>query len=78
MIDCLSRPAFIAARVVTIASLLLCVLAWPPARTHAQAQARPGIDDVINLKRVGSPAISPNGKLAAYTVRETNWDENAY
>src|SRR5262249_9767771 len=36
------------------------------------------VDDIINLKRVGSPAISPNGQLAAYTVRETNWDENAY
>ncbi|MDO8679530.1 MAG: S9 family peptidase [Acidobacteriota bacterium] len=33
---------------------------------------------MINLKRVGSPAISPDGRLAAYTVREANWDENAY
>ena len=39
---------------------------------------RPTIDDLINLKRVGTPAISPNGKLVAYTVREANWDENAY
>jgi Tol biopolymer transport system component len=33
---------------------------------------------VINLKRVGSPVISPNGRQVAYTIRETNWDENAY
>jgi len=41
-------------------------------------QPGPTIDDVINLKRVGSPAISPNGQHVAYTIRETNWDENAY
>jgi dipeptidyl aminopeptidase/acylaminoacyl peptidase len=76
--DSPSSPTFGAARVVTIASLSLCVLGWPPARTEAQGQVRPTIDDVINLKRVGSPAISPDGKRVAYTVREANWDENAY
>jgi dipeptidyl aminopeptidase/acylaminoacyl peptidase len=45
--------------------------------TRAQSTA-PSIDDVINLKRVGSPAISPDGTRVAYTMRETNWDENAY
>src|SRR5688572_14661471 len=48
------------------------------AATLAQAPSAPSIDDVINLKRVGAPAISPNGQLVAFTVRETNWDENAY
>jgi dipeptidyl aminopeptidase/acylaminoacyl peptidase len=45
---------------------------------RAQSLPGPAIDDVINLKRVGSPAISPNGQQVAYTIRETNWDENAY
>ena len=44
----------------------------------AQAPSAPSIDDVINLKRVGAPAISPNGQQVAFTIRETNWDENAY
>ncbi len=43
-----------------------------------QTPAGPSIDDLLNLKRVGAPAISPDGTLVAYTVRETNWDENAY
>jgi dipeptidyl aminopeptidase/acylaminoacyl peptidase len=43
-----------------------------------QAQPGPSIDDVLNLKRVGGPVISANGQLVAYTMRETNWDENAY
>jgi dipeptidyl aminopeptidase/acylaminoacyl peptidase len=46
--------------------------------TRAQGPSSPSIDDVLNLKRVGSPALSPDGKRVAYTVRETNWDENAY
>lgn len=44
----------------------------------AQTPGRPSIDDVINLKRVGSPVMSPDGQYVAYTIRETNWDENAY
>ena len=48
------------------------------AATLAQAPHIPAIDDVINLKRVGAPAISPNGQRVAFTIRETNWDENAY
>lgn len=56
-------------------TLTLAVTLAAPA---ASAQNAPTIDDLISLKRVGSPAISPDGRLVAYTVRETNWDENAY
>jgi dipeptidyl aminopeptidase/acylaminoacyl peptidase len=44
----------------------------------AQAPQSPSIDDLINLKRVASPAISPSGQQAAFTIRETNWDDNSY
>ena len=44
----------------------------------AQSKSGPTIDDLISLKRVGAPEISPDGRLVAYTVRETNWDQNAY
>jgi dipeptidyl aminopeptidase/acylaminoacyl peptidase len=40
--------------------------------------AAPGIDDLLNLTRVGSPAISPDGRTVAYTLRETNWEDNEY
>ena len=61
-------------RVVLAAAGLLAATA--SART--QQVAGPSIDEVISLERVGSPAISPNGQQVAYTIRETNWDENAY
>ena len=48
------------------------------AAALAQAPHTPSIDDVINLKRVGAPAISPSGQHVAFTIRDTNWDENAY
>src|SRR5215470_6282681 len=36
------------------------------------------VDQVLSLKRAGAPQISPDGRLVAYTVQETNWDDNAY
>ena len=51
-------------------AVLGSMLAIPAPR--AQSLPGPSIDDVINLKRVGSPVISPNGQQVAYTIRETN------
>jgi len=56
----------------------LLSLALPPARPQAQTPGGPSIDDLLNLKRVGGPAISPDGRQVAFTIRETNWDENAF
>ncbi len=47
------------------------------AAMSAQEPKTPGIDDLISLKRAASPAISPDGRFVAYTVREANWDDNA-
>lgn len=44
----------------------------------AAQPAQPTIDDLLSLKRVGAPAISPDGTRVAYTLRETNWDANEY
>jgi len=48
------------------------------AAPAAQSAASPSIDDLINLRRVGSPVVSPDGRRVAFTIRETNWDDNAY
>jgi dipeptidyl aminopeptidase/acylaminoacyl peptidase len=61
------------------AALLGALLAVPAAAQAPAGPARtPSIDDLISLKRVTSAELSPDGKLVAYTVRETNWDENIY
>ena len=38
----------------------------------------PDIDALLALKRVGSPVIAPDGQRVAFTIRETNWDDNEY
>jgi dipeptidyl aminopeptidase/acylaminoacyl peptidase len=38
----------------------------------------PTIDQSLNLKTAGSPRISPDSRFVAYTVSETNWEENAF
>lgn len=54
---------------------LLALLA--PAVVAAQVPG-PSFRDVISLKGVGSPAIAPDGKAVAYTVRTTEWSDNRF
>ncbi|MDQ3069969.1 MAG: S9 family peptidase [Acidobacteriota bacterium] len=58
------------------AALALVLLLIPALR--AQEMRAPSIDQIIGLKRAGAVALSPDGKRVAYTVTETNWDDNAY
>jgi dipeptidyl aminopeptidase/acylaminoacyl peptidase len=80
--DCLYTPGMMRA------VLLSCLLA-STAGLHAQAPApaagrmqlprvAPTVDQILSLKRAGAPDLSPDGRLVAYTVRETNWDDNSY
>ena len=66
----------------TFLSVALCVgtAAVSSAQTAPMALPRvaPTVDQILSLKRAGSPEISPDGRWVAYTVRETNWDDNAY
>jgi dipeptidyl aminopeptidase/acylaminoacyl peptidase len=57
----------------------LIVVACVLTTVSLSSQGRvPTIDEVIELKRPGAVALSPDGRKIAYTVTETNWDENAY
>jgi dipeptidyl aminopeptidase/acylaminoacyl peptidase len=58
--------------------LLTFVAATPVSRAQSPSGTIPTVDDLISLKRVGSPALSPDGRFVAYTMRETNWDDNVY
>ncbi len=63
------RPSFVFALIASTA--VVRMLAAPPA-------AGPTIDNLISLKRPGGGVISPDGRLVAYTVRETNWEDDRY
>ncbi|MCP4727380.1 MAG: S9 family peptidase, partial [bacterium] len=38
----------------------------------------PSFKDIMNIKSLGSPVISPDGKSILYTIRKTDWDKNGY
>jgi dipeptidyl aminopeptidase/acylaminoacyl peptidase len=58
--------------------LMILVFVLLVASPFLTAQTAPTVDQILSLKRAGSPEISPDGRMVAYTVRETNWDENAF
>jgi dipeptidyl aminopeptidase/acylaminoacyl peptidase len=60
-----------------LAALIICVCACVPLAA-AQQKAVPTIDQMVELKRPAAVAISPDGRYVAYTVREADWDENAF
>ena len=63
-------------------AISLTLIGGPP-RLHAQPGAgaptmAPTVDQILSLKRAGSPVVSPDGRWVAYTIRETNWEDNSY
>src|SRR4051812_4427840 len=66
-------------KVFTLAALAVASVAALRAQTApTMSRVAPTVDQILSLKRAGSPEISPDGRSVAYTVRETNWDDNAY
>lgn len=63
-------------RVVTITALVLSLVLG--TASTARTQPGPGIDDLLELRRVGSPVVSPDGRAVAYTIRTTDWEANQY
>jgi dipeptidyl aminopeptidase/acylaminoacyl peptidase len=59
-------------------TLPLALFASLHVAAQAPAKSAPTVDQILSVKRVASPEISPDGRYVAYTVRDTNWDENAY
>jgi hypothetical protein len=45
---------------------------------QAAGQTVPTFEQVISLRGVGNPALSPDGKLVAFTVQTADWNENRY
>jgi dipeptidyl aminopeptidase/acylaminoacyl peptidase len=59
-------------------ALLACVLLASAHALRATETTVPTIDQLIELKRPGGVTISPDGSRVAYTVTETNWEDNSY
>ncbi|HYO91861.1 MAG TPA: S9 family peptidase, partial [Pyrinomonadaceae bacterium] len=58
---------------VSLSILLIALMAV----SSAQAQAKPlTINDLLKIRRVGDPQLSPDGRWVAYTISDLNWDAN--
>ncbi|HEU4511122.1 MAG TPA: S9 family peptidase [Pyrinomonadaceae bacterium] len=55
--------------VVAVLVVGLCTLAAAQTRTYT-------IDDLMKVRRVGDPRISPDGKQVAFTIGDVNFDAN--
>ena len=58
---------------VAVCSMMLVVLATPEATAAPKGLT---IEDMLAMQRVSDPAVSPDGKLVAFAVRETDFDAN--
>ena len=55
---------------------LLCALVPAVAAVHAEDKRPFSVEDLVRLKRVSEPALSPDGATVAFSVRETDMDAN--
>ncbi|MFA9454950.1 MAG: S9 family peptidase, partial [Candidatus Aminicenantaceae bacterium] len=62
-----------------MATLLLSGLMTTSAYTAEPGEVPgPAFKEVLGLKSVGSPVISPDGKSILYTIRQVDWEKNRY
>lgn len=60
-----------------IVSLLIAITLAVPIAANGQDQARPiSIDDLMALKSVGNPVVSPDGEWVAYVVSSRDLEED--
>jgi dipeptidyl aminopeptidase/acylaminoacyl peptidase len=61
-------------RLAVSLSIILIALA---AASAALAQSKPlTINELLKIRRVGDPQLSPDGRWVAYTISDLNWDAN--
>jgi dipeptidyl aminopeptidase/acylaminoacyl peptidase len=61
-------------RLAVSLSIILTALA---AAVAAYAQAKPlTINDLLKIRRVADPQLSPDGRWVAYSISDLNWDAN--
>ncbi len=58
--------------------ILLSLLLFTIVSVQAQKLSSISFEKWISLKNVNSPVISPDGKTVVYSVRSTDWANNAY
>ncbi|MFW6140703.1 MAG: S9 family peptidase [Acidobacteriota bacterium] len=63
-------------KILVVVSMVLAFTFFVSAQ--AEMVPEPSFKDVLELKSVGSPVISPCGKHILFTVRQVGWENNRY
>jgi len=63
-------------RFVIAISVLVFALSSFAAIVTAQETRRFTVEELLKVRRVGDPQISPNGKRVAFTIGDVNYDQN--
>jgi dipeptidyl aminopeptidase/acylaminoacyl peptidase len=64
-------------RFVLAISIFVFALACVPASiATAQSSGRFTVEELLKVRRVGDPQVSPDGQHVAFTIGDVNWDAN--
>ena len=63
-------------RFVIAISVLVFTLSSFATIATAQPSRRFTVEDLLKVRRVGDPRVSPDGKQIAFTIGDVNWDAN--
>ncbi len=63
-------------RFVIAISVLVFALSAFAAIAFAQESRHFTVEDLLKVRRVGDPRVSPDGKHVAFTIGDVNWDAN--
>jgi dipeptidyl aminopeptidase/acylaminoacyl peptidase len=63
---------------VPISLCALAILCGAGGRAAGQSKHTPTLTESLSLRAIAGAQISPDGRLVAYRLRETDWKENAF
>jgi dipeptidyl aminopeptidase/acylaminoacyl peptidase len=61
---------------IAISVFVLALACLPASIATAQENHRFTVEELLKVRRVGDPQISPDGKRIAFTIGDVNWDAN--
>jgi dipeptidyl aminopeptidase/acylaminoacyl peptidase len=62
--------------VIAISVFVFALACVPSSISNAQESRRFTVEDLLKVRRVGDPQISPDGKRVAFMIGDVNWDAN--